>query len=266
MALGLGAENLAEQDSWDPKKGKRKGQNWWTDTLDTLNPFASTEDIDRQAEENWKEGLRDKFSLQLSELNGVQGVDLSITGSTTVQDLRNRLTKAAKIKSARDGYVAVTGDRSAVSGILDPAQIEQMTFKANQNLLDQRDEKNHQRTVQTQINAEDRSQDRWEKQYKIQQEDNRAAQERLELREDRKDLRQLRAQLADREAARADRKEARADEYRMRQEELDAKIFSTELNHIQAMQSEKNRVEDRKMQAQAMIMKALGSIGQAFAI
>lgn len=262
MALGLGASNIAKGDTWDPKEGKRTGQNWWTNTLDTLNPFASTEDIDAAAKKNYVEGVEERFSGELSRLGGVKGVDLSVDSSTTVKDLSNRLQNAARIKAARDGYVQLTGDRSAVEGITDPSQIEALTFKKGEEKVDAKEQKAHQRT----IDAEGRSNSEWAKRYEMQRQDQAQQTALANQREDRKDLRMLKAQLADREAARADRKEARAQDYRMRQEELDAKIFSTELNHMQAMQSEKNRMEDRKMQAQAMIMKALGSIGQAFAI
>jgi len=266
MALGLGAGNIAEGQTWDPVKGKRVGQNWWTDTLDTLNPFASTSDIDAAAEQDHIEALENKFAVEIGELSDVKGGNLSIDGKTTQRDLAHRISKTNALRTARDAYVQAGGNRSDVTGLTDRSAIESATTKKITSLSEARDEKNHNRTVQTGIDAETRSNTEWAKRYKMQQDDQRAATERSEMREDRKDARHLKAQIADRSAARLDRKEARASEYRMRQDELDAKIFSTELNHLQAMQSEKNRVEDRKMQAQAMIMKALSGIGQAFAV
>jgi len=126
--LGLTPEQIAEGESWDPKKGKRTkdlGDRFGDGIMSVLTGTNYGERVQEATKGQYLENMEDLYGDRINKTKGVVGYDdigdLSrLTDRKIEQELKNReLTQAARSKAA-----ATTGmDRSNFLSDTDPGTI-----------------------------------------------------------------------------------------------------------------------------------------------
>jgi hypothetical protein len=126
--LGLTPEQVAENESWDPKKGKRTkdlGDRVGDGIMSVLTGTNYGERVQEATKGQYLETMEEAYGDRIKKTQGVVGYDdigdLSrLTDRKIEQELKNReLTQAARSKAA-----ATTGmDRSNFMGDTDPGTI-----------------------------------------------------------------------------------------------------------------------------------------------
>ena len=203
--LGLTPEQIAENETWDPKKGRRTkdlGDRIGDGVMSILTGSNYSDRVQEATKSQYTDNLQELYGDRIGKTQGVAGYeqigDLSrLSAAKLEQELKNR----EGTRNARSLAAAETGlDRSEFTGLTDPGEI---AARASKLVKDEKDEKV--------TKAESKEQSRYDdsQRYLIAQLENQRL-DRKDEREARRDQRALANRRLDIQEARAMRKDRQA--------------------------------------------------------
>ena len=126
--LGLTPEQIAENESWDPKKGKRTkdlGDRIGDGVMSLITGTNYGQRVQEATKNQYVDTMRDAYGSRIDDVSSVAGYkpigDLS---TMTDRKIEQELTKREKTKAARSKAGAVTGlERTEFTHLTDPGEI-----------------------------------------------------------------------------------------------------------------------------------------------
>ena len=126
--LGLTPEQIAEKESYDPKKGQRErdfGDRFGDKIMSALTGINYAKKVGEATKTAYVDKLKDDYGTSLTRYGSVSGgQDLSDLSKLTSTQLEQRLESNRALKDARTQAVTATGrDRTEYMDLTDPDQI-----------------------------------------------------------------------------------------------------------------------------------------------
>jgi hypothetical protein len=224
-ALGLTPEQIAENEEYDVRKGRKRdfGDRVGDRVMSILTGTNYAKEVGEKTQELDRQKKEDAYGSKIDKLRGMKGYeDIGDLSKLTDRQIQTAIADRRATKGARSKAAALTGfDRGKFLELTDPGEIEALASR----LLT---EKTEAKEAETKRKSEQR--------YNTERED-RIAREREN-----------------------DRRY-----YQERADNLEFKRDQLMFQKAEAMRADARLAQDRKDKAIAILMSGLGNLGEAFA-
>ena len=234
--LGLTPEQIAENEEWDPKKGKRTrdfGDRVGDGLMSILTGTNYGDRVKQATKDQYVDTVTDAYGNRINKTKGVAGYD-DIGDVSRLSDLqiKQELGNREATKSARSKVSALYGvDRGQLLDVTDAGEIEALGARLGREKDEAKVEAERLRLKK----EKDADNERADERYNLERSDNLTRQKE----NDRRYYQE-----------RADALELKRDDLMFRREE--------------AIRSDARLQQDRKDKAIAMLFNGLGNLGTAF--
>ena len=236
--LGLTPEQIAENEEWDPKKGKRTrdfGDRVGDGLMSILTGTNYGDRVRQATKDQYVDTMTDAYGNRINKTKGVAGYDdIGDVSRLTDRQIQQELGNREATKSARSKVSALYGvDRGKLLDVTDAGEIEALGARLGREKTEQKEEDERKRLDKKDADAIRREEAR----FQLERSDDLTRQKE----NDRRYYQE-----------RADALELKRDDLMFRREE--------------AIRADARLAQDRKDKAIAMLFNGLGNLGSAFAV
>ena len=208
--LGLTPEQIAEGESWDPKKGKRTkdlGDRIGDGIMSLLTGTNYGQRVQEATRNQYVDTMTDAYGSRIDDVVGLTGYsDIGDLSKLTDRKIEQELLKREKTKAARSKAAALTGeDVSEFSGKTDPGEILAHASRLTKEEGETKEKEARERQETETRRLEGRSEDRLAMTMELNRLDRKdereARRDQLALENRRLDMQEARTNRRDRQAA-----------------------------------------------------------------